>query len=326
MTDQPASLAEALARLQTQLPRIGKDKTATVTSQRTGKTHRYDYANLATVSEQILPLLGKLGLSFTCTPTIISRNFSAYPAADEVPAPQPGTFVLEYVLRHTSGHERVVGYYPLPASGTPQDIGSAITYARRYCLCAVTGAAPDDDDDDGAAASQSAAGKRQPPRPKDQLPRNTDGTISRSQTTDAEKHAAGIMTDAAQKTHNKLERDVLGTDSHGKVRQPQGERLDETPPDDLWLDQPPPAVRAPRAAGSPAGVIHAHFKRLGFTDDERPQRLKVMSQLTGRVITSTNDLKAADGVTVMRFLEGCKNKATLIERLVELQQEAADAS
>src|SRR5258708_18247921 len=126
---QPATLAAALAKLQTHLPRIGKDKTAKVTSARTGKTHTYDYANLATVSREILPMLGELGLSFSCTPTI----------ADE------GALVLNYVLRHTSG-ESAGGLYPLPASGSPQEIGSAITYAPRYCLLAVTCAAPHEDD------------------------------------------------------------------------------------------------------------------------------------------------------------------------------------
>ena len=60
--------------------------------------------------------------------------------------------VLAYVLRHTSGGEDG-GEYPLPSANTPaQQMGSAITYARRYCLLAVTGVAPEDEDDDGASA------------------------------------------------------------------------------------------------------------------------------------------------------------------------------
>jgi ERF superfamily len=57
--------------------------------------------------------------------------------------------VLAYSLVHASG-EREDGIYPL-TGGAPQEQGSAITYARRYCLCAVTGVAADADDDGQAA-------------------------------------------------------------------------------------------------------------------------------------------------------------------------------
>jgi hypothetical protein len=82
----------------------------------------------------VLPLLGKHGLSFSTKPTMVD-----------------GRFVLEYVLRHVSGQEDG-GQWPLSV-GTPQQMGSAITYARRYALSAITGVAPDDSDDDGQAAA-----------------------------------------------------------------------------------------------------------------------------------------------------------------------------
>ena len=56
-TDPPATLAAALAELQTKLPRIGKDKTAKVRTK-TGADYTYDYANLATISHQPMPLMG----------------------------------------------------------------------------------------------------------------------------------------------------------------------------------------------------------------------------------------------------------------------------
>lgn len=127
----PGTLFAALAAVQAQLPKIGKGQTAD-----TGK-YVYKYADLADVSQEILPRLGAAGLAFTSRPTILD-----------------GQFVLAYSLVHFSG-EREDGIYPLPSSGSPQQIGSAITYARRYCLCAVTGVAPDSDDDDGAAAEAS---------------------------------------------------------------------------------------------------------------------------------------------------------------------------
>ncbi len=78
-------------------------------------------------------LLGEHGLAWVTRPTVVD-----------------GRFVLAYELRHTSG-EAITGEYPL-TGGTPQEIGSAITYARRYCLCSVTGVAPESDDDDAQAA------------------------------------------------------------------------------------------------------------------------------------------------------------------------------
>lgn len=135
----------ALAELQTQLPRISKDLTAKVQTK-TGGNYTYTYADLALISREVLPLLGKLGLSFVSRPTTVN-----------------GKFVLVYELRHVSG-EMLDGEYPLPDRGTPQEIGGAITYARRYCLCAVTGVAPDDDDHDAIAAEKAAKRQRREPQ------------------------------------------------------------------------------------------------------------------------------------------------------------------
>jgi ERF superfamily len=143
--EKPTSLPAALAMLQTQLPTIRKSETAD-----TG-TYSYDYADLAAVSAALMPLLGNLGLSFMTKPTVTDD----------------GRFVLAYSLLHDSG-DREDGEYPLPTGGTPQSYGSAITYGRRYCLCAVTGVAPHNEDDDGAAATAQV--KRQGGRPAERKP------------------------------------------------------------------------------------------------------------------------------------------------------------
>lgn len=135
MSTPAGGLAAALAAVQAKLPEVRKTETATVPMKSGGK-YSYTYADLADVSRAVLPLLGAHGLSFTCKPTIN----------------EGGRFVLAYSLLHAAG-EREDGEYPLPASGTAQEIGSAITYGRRYVLCAITGVAPDEDDD-GSAASQ----------------------------------------------------------------------------------------------------------------------------------------------------------------------------
>lgn len=141
MTDMPSTLNAALAQLQTRLPRIAKDQTAKVPTK-AGGSYQYSYADLAQVSQQVLPILGELGLAFTSRPTM-----------------HEGRFVLVYELRHISG-EMIAGEYPLSERATPQEIGGAITYARRYCLCAVTGVAPDDDDNDATLAERVAQKRR----------------------------------------------------------------------------------------------------------------------------------------------------------------------
>jgi hypothetical protein len=62
-----------------------------------------------------------------------------------------GAFVLITTIMHTSG-ESISGSYVLPSTGKPQEIGSALTYARRYALSAAFGVVADEDDDGNSAA------------------------------------------------------------------------------------------------------------------------------------------------------------------------------
>jgi len=140
-TVETKNLAEATALLQTMLPKIAKDEKANA------GTYSYSYAGLDQITEKLLPILGKLGLSFIAKPTFNDK----------------GEFVLAYKLLHVCG-DMETGEYPLPKGGTPQSIGSAITYARRYCLTAVTGIAPGDDDDDGRAAEAGHAAAQEAAR------------------------------------------------------------------------------------------------------------------------------------------------------------------
>lgn len=146
----PSSLDEALAVLQASLPRVAKGEVATVMGEtKTGKAFQYDYqyADLTDVSEAVLPLLGKLGLSWRCVPNLVHLEGES-----------GWRFVLQYALRHVTG-DQIAGMWPLPDRANPQEIGSVITYARRYCLCAVTGLAPGGDDDGATAKDGSRRGE-----------------------------------------------------------------------------------------------------------------------------------------------------------------------
>ena len=135
------SLAAALAAFQMEIPAIAKGKTGD------GGTYKYQYAGLDDITPVALPLLAAQGLAWSTKPTLMGDDF-----------------VLQYKLAHADSSEAEEGVYPLPdpTSAKPQAIGSAITYARRYTLCAVTGIAPGGDDDDAAAANDKPAAGRKP--------------------------------------------------------------------------------------------------------------------------------------------------------------------
>lgn len=65
-------------------------------------------------------------------------------------------------LLHSSG-EKMTGRYPLrPTRADPQGYGGALTYAKRYSLCAMLGVVAEKDDD-GNTASAGARNTQSPP-------------------------------------------------------------------------------------------------------------------------------------------------------------------
>lgn len=142
-TNPNLNLLDALLKLQAALPRISKSRKADVETK-TGRKYQYKFANLADVTDQAMPEMAKLGLIFTCLPTLNAA----------------GAFVMEYELVHAPSGETKSGVWPL-SRGSAQETGSELTYARRQCLCAVTGIAPEDDDDAGLSTSATRRNRRQ---------------------------------------------------------------------------------------------------------------------------------------------------------------------
>ncbi len=137
-----ANLATALSAFQAEMPHVGKGKTAKV-PMKAGGSYSYKYADLADITAAAMPVLTKHGLAFSCAPRQAE-----------------GTYELVGTLLHSSG-ERLDGALPI-RGGTPQEIGSALTYMRRYLFGCLTGLVTDEDDD-GAAASKP---KRQAAAPQ----------------------------------------------------------------------------------------------------------------------------------------------------------------
>ncbi len=108
---------------------------------------RSKYADLASIIESVRKPLSDNGLSFTQTTHLGAIEYSMY---------------LVTTLLHTSG-QWLRAEYQLPTNATPQQMGSALTYARRYSLSAITGTAADEDDDGDKAEVQ--AKKKPEPEP-----------------------------------------------------------------------------------------------------------------------------------------------------------------
>jgi hypothetical protein len=269
-----AELNKALAKLQGQLPHIAKGETAEVKHKDTGKVlYTYNYADLHGVSAAVLPLMSALGLAFAARPTIN----------------EAGQFVLAYSLLHESG-ESLDGEYllPDPARFKQQDIGGVITYARRYCLCAVTGVAPAEDDDDAQAASKAKPAARQP-RPQRPPSRPAADPV----------HAKTTGPEHERLRHGTV---VATPDDRPAARGP-------APPDqDQWAGQP--AGELPKRVNGTVGVIQQHFKRLGITD--RDVRLGYIAQLVGlNSLASSNDLNEGQAKHVLDRLGKCRDEAAL---------------
>ena len=140
---------------------------------------RYSFAPLNIVLDAVRPHLRANGLAIT-----------------QVPTTDQG---VKTVVWHESG--QWIEFDPLlilPAGGTPQNVGSAITYARRYSLLSILGLATEDDD--GAAAAVSA-GAHTPPV-EDPVAGRVDTLLHRlTALTDAQK---GEMRAWADKEDRKL--------------------------------------------------------------------------------------------------------------------------
>lgn len=147
-----ATIAGALAAFQAEMPVVNKSKSANIPNKSGGPGFRYSYADLADVTRQIAPLLAKHGLSFT-----------AHPRAAE------SGYELAATLLHDGSDQTIEGALPL-FGRTSQEIGSAITYARRYLLGCLTGVVTDDDDDGAAAAQAPQRTRHERPAPAPQMP------------------------------------------------------------------------------------------------------------------------------------------------------------
>ena len=119
-SEQINEIAKALSEFQSNLPKIEKDANVNLGS------YSFSYAPLETIIQAIKQLLKQTGLSF-----LHVMNDS----------------ILECIILHSSGQCINTGGIAIKMSNKMQDMGSSMTYARRYTLCAALGIVAEDDDD-----------------------------------------------------------------------------------------------------------------------------------------------------------------------------------
>lgn len=152
-TSEPtfADLAAALAKAQGSFPAIKKEHVAKVRGEsKHGEPveFSYGYADLADILDAIRKPLSENGLSII-QPIVPS---------------DPEHVLLVTRLLHSSG-QWIESAYPIDVYEKPQEMGSAITYARRYALTALLGIAAEEDDDGQTAQGSSRAARTETKRP-----------------------------------------------------------------------------------------------------------------------------------------------------------------
>jgi hypothetical protein len=169
--DAKEAAAAAFVAALGELTNPGKDSKATVQTK-TGGSYAYEYAGLDSILDGVRPVLARHGLA-------LSQPFGV----------DPNGLVT---VRTRVLHERGVAIEGDPISrvveGGPQEVGSFVTYARRYEVVSLLGIHPAGEDDD-AAAAQPAPRQRKPkadrePPAEPSLPDPLVGGLHLSERTD----------------------------------------------------------------------------------------------------------------------------------------------
>lgn len=128
-------LAGALAKFRSKCPVIKQESKVKVTT-RTGGSYEFKYADLATISSKVSPILSEYGLA-------VSQLVE-----------EPG--VVTTMLMHESGQFITTrSVMPVDNINDKQAIGGVVTYLRRYALAAILGIVSDEDDDANYARSRA---------------------------------------------------------------------------------------------------------------------------------------------------------------------------
>lgn len=127
------NLSKKFMQVLNEVPNFSTDETASAGSR------IYKYLNLATLLKNIKPIFEKHGIAFSQKVTFNGTGDGRQ------------TLGTVETIIFDENEQQTVCEYPFCITGDPQQVGSAITYARRYSLTTILGIFPDKDDDGGYA-------------------------------------------------------------------------------------------------------------------------------------------------------------------------------
>jgi len=148
-----ADFVKALGQLQNP----GKTKVARVTNKEGKFLYNFEYADLASILDCVRPVLAANNLALLQPVDIDER------------------ITISTQIVHSTGRVMTSSKTLVRQPATPQEMGSIITYMRRYALVSILGIAADEDDDGAAAAGGAAEVAPRKPSPQPARPNPQPG-------------------------------------------------------------------------------------------------------------------------------------------------------
>lgn len=140
------NIAPAIVRAQAAMPQVSKDKTATVPTK-SGGQYSYAYADIAHIAAEIRPVLAEHELAIMQTQGFCVVGAVVYDTLTTRIIHASGEWIEDTALLPTAR----VDANGLPTCPAAQEVGSAMTYTRRYGT-SIIGVVTESDDDGATAA------------------------------------------------------------------------------------------------------------------------------------------------------------------------------
>ena len=134
---------EKLEKVQKNQIRVSRDGEANIPGR------KYKYSTLDNILSETIPALNAAGLVLLQTIDVLDYSVGAQGLKTQIIDPEDGTFIESVML--------------LPVGVKPQDIGSAITYFKRYSISAMLGISTEDDDDAAIVSATTPPKMSAPP-------------------------------------------------------------------------------------------------------------------------------------------------------------------